>query len=153
MPTRRRRLTRLTLRAYISWLSSITLPTTRAPSIRSFIRLRTRMNVDLPHPEGPIRAVTDRSVMSSVMSKRACLAPYQNDSPETLNLAATPVRSGDLRPVMLRSEMIAEYDSVDTDAPRSGPTCGKALRCCDLSDAMCGFDEDEWKNPPPRASA
>jgi hypothetical protein len=36
------------------------LPVTRAPSTRSFIRLRQRRKVDLPQPDGPIRAVTCR---------------------------------------------------------------------------------------------
>ena len=35
----------------------MTLPSTRADGIRSFIRLRQRIRVLLPQPEGPIRAV------------------------------------------------------------------------------------------------
>jgi hypothetical protein len=42
------------------------------------------------------------------MSNRACLVPYQNDTFWTENLELTPVRSGVLRPLMVRSEMIAE---------------------------------------------
>jgi hypothetical protein len=40
--------------------SSITLPSTRAPGITSCIRLRVRSTVDLPHPDGPMNAVTLR---------------------------------------------------------------------------------------------
>src|SRR5438105_12582121 len=102
----------------MSWPSKRTLPATRVPSIRSFMRLSTRRNVDLPQPEGPIRAVTERSGISRAMSNSVCLVPYQKESPATLNLARACVKSGDVRPVMLRSEMMAEYESVDTDAPR-----------------------------------
>ena len=31
---------------------------TRVPSIRSFMRFRQRSSVDLPQPEGPMKAVT-----------------------------------------------------------------------------------------------
>ena len=40
-------------------------PSTRAASIRSFIRLIERRNVDFPHPEGPIIAVTCFAGISS----------------------------------------------------------------------------------------
>jgi len=33
----------------------------------------------LPHPDGPISAVTLRGATSSVMSKRAWFRPYQNE--------------------------------------------------------------------------
>src|SRR5262249_44459290 len=94
------------------------LPLCRVPSIRSFMRLSRRRNVDLPQPEGPIRAVTERQGMLRLMSNKACLSPYRNDRPLTANLAFTPVKSSDLRPCWLRSEMIAEYVNVDTDEPR-----------------------------------
>ena len=38
--------------------SSSTFPSTRVPGMMSFIRLSDRKNVDLPHPEGPMKAVT-----------------------------------------------------------------------------------------------
>ena len=37
------------------------LPSTRAPGITSCIRFSERRNVDLPQPEGPMRAVTERA--------------------------------------------------------------------------------------------
>ncbi len=40
------------------WPSSTIEPSTRAPSMVSFIRLRQRRNVDLPQPDGPIMAST-----------------------------------------------------------------------------------------------
>ncbi len=39
-------------------LSMLTVPVCRTPGIDSFIRFRVRKKVDLPHPEGPINAVT-----------------------------------------------------------------------------------------------
>src|SRR5580704_11997566 len=43
----------------------------------SCMRSRVRKRVDLPHPEGPMRAVTLLVAMPRLMSKRVCLAPYQ----------------------------------------------------------------------------
>ncbi len=42
----------------MSWSSRITLPSTRAPSVSSCMRLSERRNVDLPHPDDPMMAVT-----------------------------------------------------------------------------------------------
>src|SRR5262245_5593843 len=99
-------------------------PVTRVPSIRSFMRLRVRRKVDLPQPDGPIRAITEHSGMVSEMSHRACLGPYQKLRPRTTNLALVFGSCVICRPVWLRSEMIAEYDREDIRlAPpgRGGP--------------------------------
>src|SRR5262245_29834317 len=58
MPILRRIWTGSTPGAYTSTPSTRTVPATRAPGITSCIRLRHRMNVDLPQPEGPMSAVT-----------------------------------------------------------------------------------------------
>ena len=42
----------------MSWSSMVRLPSTRAPGSTSCIRLIDRRKVDLPQPDGPIRAVT-----------------------------------------------------------------------------------------------
>ncbi len=55
-------------------------PLWRVPSISSFRRLMDRRNVDLPHPEGPIRAVTERGWMVRSMLLSACFRPYQNEN-------------------------------------------------------------------------
>src|SRR5947209_7184656 len=100
--------------------SSRMSPPWRVPSIRSFMRLRARRNVDLPQPDGPIRATTERSGMFSEMSCRACLAPYQKDRWRTANFDTAPGLVVGWRPTMLRSEMMAEYDRVDMQTPRRG---------------------------------
>src|SRR3954453_16016933 len=82
------------------------------------MRVKSRRKVDLPQPEGQIKAVTERSGTSRPMSNSACLEPYQNDSPATLNLERWPALSGALRPPMPLSEMMAEYERVDTVEPR-----------------------------------
>ena len=50
-------------------------PSMRTPSIRSFSRFTERRNVDLPHPEGPIRAVTLPRGMVIETSKSAWAGP------------------------------------------------------------------------------
>ena len=47
------------------------LPVVGTSSIRSFMRLRQRSKVDLPQPEGPIRAVTSRRGKSMLMLLKA----------------------------------------------------------------------------------
>src|SRR5262245_35147855 len=144
----------------MSLLSRTTSPTCLAPSIRSFMRLRTRRNVDLPQPDGPIMATTDRSGMSREMSNRAWLGPYQNDRPWTLNLARTPCKSGGLRPTVVRSEIMAEYESVDKEhlaacgrGRAESSEAGRWLLGCrppenhwDCKKQLCRFHEEETKS-------
>src|SRR5437879_388363 len=58
MPIRRRSWTGSTPASYTSAPSSSTAPVTQPPSDSSCMRLRQRRNVLLPHPDGPITAVT-----------------------------------------------------------------------------------------------
>ena len=51
------------------------LPSTFALGIRSFMRFRQRIRVDLPQPEGPISAVISFLAMSKVTSRTAGLSP------------------------------------------------------------------------------
>src|SRR5947209_16949254 len=67
--------------------SSEMSPVTRADGIVSFIRLRQRRNVDLPHPDGPMSAVTRRSPMSSETRSRASVLPYRTMRSRTRILA------------------------------------------------------------------
>jgi len=51
------------------------LPSTRALPMVSFIRLSVRRKVDLPQPEGPMKAVTYSVSMSIETSSMAFLSP------------------------------------------------------------------------------
>ncbi len=75
MPTRRRSSTTSTSGALMSWPSRRIFPSIRVPGMTSFMRLRVRMKVDLPHPEGPMMAVTLRAWQSIVTFLRARVAP------------------------------------------------------------------------------
>ena len=55
--------------------SIVTEPSTRAPGITSCIRFRVRRNVDLPQPDGPMSAVTDRGSIVIVTSATARTGP------------------------------------------------------------------------------
>src|SRR2546428_11717478 len=59
----------------MSSLSSNTLPVTQPPSESSWRRLRHRRNVLLPHPEGPMIAVTVLVGKNSETSRTATLRP------------------------------------------------------------------------------
>ena len=50
-------------------------PVTRQPSMVSFMRLMQRRKVDLPQPDGPMKAVTLRSGMSIETAFSACFSP------------------------------------------------------------------------------
>src|SRR5213080_5562468 len=57
--------------------SSRMSPVWRVRGISWFSRFTERRNVLLPHPDGPIRAVTARRGMATVTSNNAWVAPYQ----------------------------------------------------------------------------
>ncbi len=75
MPIRRRTSTGSTAGAYMSLPWNNTLPVILAPRTSSCIRLRHRMSVDFPEPEGPIIAVTDRAFATMLTFFRTWLAP------------------------------------------------------------------------------
>ena len=75
MPTVRRTVTGSTPSAYRSSSSSRTLPSTRAPGITSCIRFSVRSKVDLPQPDGPMNAVTDRGCTVIETSSTALKSP------------------------------------------------------------------------------
>src|SRR6185295_14326448 len=79
MPTRLRRSVTSRLGSWMSVPPIRMFPSIRTPSTRSFMRLRQRRSVDLPHPDGPMYAVTRCFGMDIEMSLRAILAPYQSD--------------------------------------------------------------------------
>ena len=51
--------------------SSVILPLTFAPGVRSWSRLSARSNVVLPEPDGPMRLVTRFFATSKVQSRTA----------------------------------------------------------------------------------
>jgi hypothetical protein len=55
--------------------SSMTRPSVRAPGTTSCMRFSERTNVDFPHPEGPITAVTWRSAMTRSMPRSTVVFP------------------------------------------------------------------------------
>ena len=75
MPTWRRTATGSTWAPYRSTSSRVTLPSTRAPGMTSCMRFRVRRKVDLPQPEGPMKAVTVRGSMVIEMSSMARVGP------------------------------------------------------------------------------
>ena len=75
MPTRVRSWTTST-EEWLILLPSISMsPVTLHPSIVSFMRLRHRKKVDLPHPDGPIQAVTSLPDTEMEMLLRAGFSP------------------------------------------------------------------------------
>src|SRR5680860_1731059 len=76
MPMWRRTVTGSTSEAYIfsPWYN--TSPDTTAPGTRSFMRLRQRIRVLFPQPDGPIMAVISRGRISMRTSLRANASPY-----------------------------------------------------------------------------
>jgi len=61
--------------AYMSSSSSITLPSTLAPSTTSCMRFNERRKVLFPHPDGPMMAVTDFGSMVIETPERAVNEP------------------------------------------------------------------------------
>src|SRR3546814_17277750 len=93
MPTRARSCTTSIDEAYISSASSVISPSTRALATVSFIRFKERRKVDLPQPDGPMKAVT-RSVPTSIdTSLIACLSPSKTSTPSAFILGSALVRS------------------------------------------------------------
>src|SRR6476661_7272276 len=60
--------------------SRLRSPSCLMPGIRSLSRLIERRKVDLPQPEGPMSAVTERGGTASEILWSACFFPYQNEN-------------------------------------------------------------------------
>src|SRR6266567_2898560 len=79
----------------MSWSSRRTRPETRAPGTTSCKRLSARRKVDLPHPDGPMRAVTCLGSTVMLTSARAWNDPNQALRPSmSMRLAIAGSRSG-----------------------------------------------------------
>src|SRR5438045_3795137 len=79
IPTRRRSDTGSSAGSFRSWSSNRMIPSMRAPGIRSFIRLKQRKSVLLPHPDGPIRAVIWWRGSAVLSARSAGDDPYQRE--------------------------------------------------------------------------
>ena len=77
MPTFLRRSVTSQFFAKISFPPTVKLPVMRQPGTRSFIRLNIFRNVDLPQPDGPMRAVISFAGISMLISFSARKSPYQ----------------------------------------------------------------------------
>ena len=75
MPTRARSSTASTFGSLTFSPSISIVPVTRAIGMVSFMRLRQRRNVDLPQPDGPMKAMTAFSGISTVTFFSACFSP------------------------------------------------------------------------------
>ncbi len=58
-------------------------PEVWVPSMRSFMRFMQRRKVDLPQPEGPMKAVMLLGATSMVTPERAWKSPYQKSKSST----------------------------------------------------------------------
>ncbi len=65
-------------------------PEIRTVSIRSFMRFMQRSRVDLPQPDGPIRAVTSPRGTSMVISNSAWTLSYHRLKSRTDTMVPSP---------------------------------------------------------------
>src|SRR6266550_6660457 len=79
IPTRCLRATTSSAGSYTLFPSRHRTPSWRTPGIRSLSLLIDLRNVDLPQPDGPMRAVTDRGGTAIEMFLSACFFPYQKE--------------------------------------------------------------------------
>src|SRR3954467_15761704 len=89
MPIRRLTSTAAVPDPYTSMSPTCTLPATFASGTVSCMRFRQRTYVDLPHPEGPMTAVTWLASTFMLMSCNTCALPNQALRPCTS--MATPI--------------------------------------------------------------
>src|ERR1043166_2958179 len=79
----------------MSWPRKRTSPSARAPATVSCIRLRQRSSVDLPHPDGPMIAVTSLVATANVTSRTTRAAAKYASRPAT-SIAGTIGRDGSI---------------------------------------------------------
>src|SRR5437763_4821222 len=96
-----------------------TWPDTRALGTTSCMRLSERRNVDLPQPDGPIRAVTCLGSTVMLTSARAWNAPNQALRPSTATRLAI-VGSRSAKPVTAGQEAGDDGQQQHDDDQRKG---------------------------------
>src|SRR5437762_11436477 len=115
-----------------------TCPVMRAPGTVSCMRLRQRRKVDLPHPDGPMTAVTERSRNCTLASRTACIEPKYALSASTRTCGGSAWRATSA------ATGIAEF------VTSASLSCAVALSRSDTSreaDDEDDGDEDEGARP------
>src|SRR5688572_22355094 len=124
----------------MSCSSSVTVPSTRAVGTVSCIRFRHRKSVDLPHPDGPMIAVTSRSRNAMDTSRTTFEVPNRAESPavsrRTRAVAVVPQAAGRVATEGWRGSSVATA----AEAGARGETGGNA-------DDKDDPDEDERARP------
>src|SRR5947199_8452526 len=100
---------------------SSTFPSTLAFGIVSCIRLRHRIRVDFPQPEGRMTAVTMRPSMSIVISWIASFSPYQAETDSTLSMIAIALSSRNRSAPTDDPRQDAEAEHHDAEALANAP--------------------------------
>ena len=88
-----------------------TSPANRADDVDSCIRFKIRRNVDFPHPDGPINAVTDAAGIANDTRSNTLFDPNHADTPTASNPAGPPDRTGG--PDNISSNTFNEVDEVN----------------------------------------
>src|SRR5438105_8464428 len=103
----------------MSWPSSSTWPATRAPGTTSCRRLSERRNVDFPHPEGPMTAVTCLGSTVMLTSASAWNDPNQASRCSTSMRFAMGVSRSD-KPVAAGEKAGDDGEKEDDEDQRKG---------------------------------
>src|SRR5688500_5257325 len=119
--------------------SSRTDPDTWAPGIVSCMRFRHRRKVDLPHPEGPMMAVTRRSSKLSDTFLIACTSPKKASRLCT----STRVRDGS----GADSAAATRGDAIGTSSVTHSAKSRAGREACGKTDDEDERDEDERSRP------
>src|SRR5436189_876160 len=104
--------------------SSSTWPARLALGTSSCMRLRMRRKVDLPQPEGPIRAVTWPAGITRLTSSRTWWSPNQALIPSATRVAGCPAGT---RGRVCVAEMSAEKSVVMACSQGVGEKSGEVL--------------------------
>src|SRR5919202_6808053 len=116
--------------------SRSTRPLTRAPGTVSCIRLRQRSSVDLPHPEGPMTAVTARDGKARSTPRTAWTLPNHASSDSAASRTSCPAPSA----AALRGVSVTRGES-------AGPTCSVAVAMVPRARDEPGRDADDENEP------
>src|SRR5512140_1121783 len=121
--------------------SSSTSPSTRAVGTVSCMRFRQRRNVDFPHPDGPMIAVTCRSWMRIDTPFTACTLPkYASSEPTRIRGVASNLSAG-------RATSDTSSRRFGRSVAATGREAGTRCEARDETDDEDERDEDERSGP------